>query len=371
MGEKKTHNKARGEGGRLEGTRFEGGRLESALEKIDRGGRLESALEKIDKIRPRPRRRPRPGDGPLREAPQRDFIRLVTFNMQYGTPAEGWPDGDNPLLPEYVQGRREASEEALEKTIAQLADLDPDFLLVQEVDKGQRRSGYLPHAEILGRALGFRYYRLAAAFSGSIYAVHRRPLNSEIPNVNGHGLFFGSRWPVRSWHVKRLGRGVSRLRWVEGNRTMSSSFWQWLRGLPGLRLHLGQARVLMAARVLTPFGRVAIGNAHLETDTATAVAQLRRSWRSVLGLQPASALLAGDFNLSPQEVAKGLELFESSERPGIHHAVPSFPARRPRHALDQLLGTGWRLLGEPRTERLAISDHLAVIYDLEVVRGED
>lgn len=317
------------------------------------------------------------------------YLRIVTFNMQHGRPQHGWPDTNlknppdsaprNPTLKQLVKTnlltspasiRATNTAQALEDTAKILRELCADIICLQEVDKGQRRSGYLPEAEFLANLTGMPYWRMTAAFAGSCTGIRRRPLHTNITRENGCGIALLSRWPVKSWHVKRLGRSRWKLKWGCGPWPgFSQGFMAGLRSLPaalrGVRLIPGEMRVLQAARILTPFGSVALGNTHLETNPGTAQSQLRRAWKSVFELSNHSCALTGDFNLQVPDSAAALRLLDDSMTPSWHGLAVSFPADSPQVALNQLLVRGWVPAAPPRTVRLPISDHLAIVYDLK------
>lgn len=312
----------------------------------------------------------------LRTAPSREGavpggLRVVTFNLQNGKPREGYP-----VVEGLLWGNGSAAQDyqnqmfaALQRAGEEIKALHPDILLAQEVDKDQWRSGYLHQAEVLAYLTGLPYFRMAAAFSGPIYGIRRRPRVSTIPNTRGYGVMIASRFPARAWRVQRLGRAWPRLIW-------RSDPWPGLgmgltRGIQELhenklraRIQLGENRVLLAGELRTPYGKVSVGCTHLELHAPTAASQLRRSWRLVTELPADSCLLGGDFNLSPEEAAEAVGVLGGARVPGLHASTASFPAWRPHLNLDQLMGCGWELVGEPRAQRLSISDHLAVSFDI-------
>lgn len=317
-------------------------------------------------------------------------LRLLTFNLQNGTPTQGWSDLDidgvkgrrsvygwrglvrgwaGLVGPKSVTQRAQNSYEALHETAQALRELHPDILCLQEVDKGQRRSGYLHQAAYFAEALGMPYWRAAASFSGPVYGWHRRPIHAHLNREGGYGIALLSKWPVKSWHFMRIGKARTRLKWAgapwEG---FAGGFLAGVRNLPaafnGFGIVFGQLRVLQAARILTPLGVIAVGNTHLETSRNVAQSQLRRAWRAVHRLEEESCVVAGDFNISPANATEALQLLDSAQRPQTHGFIGSYPAENPRLYLDQLLATGWRLAASPRAVRLPISDHCAVIYDL-------
>lgn len=314
-------------------------------------------------------------------------LRLVTFNMQWGTPAEGWHQAQPSPSPfhafwyglrerigstrgsDSINERTTLTEGNLRQSAKILKRHRPDILCLQEVDKGQRRSGYTSQAQFLAHAIGLPYWRIGASYSGQSQVLHRRPLHPTLNSESGYGVAILSRWPVKSWHFKRLGRMRVRLDWgSESWRGFSHGLISGLQdiipSLRGTRLKFGQMRVIQAARILSPFGVLAIGNIHLEIHRPVALSQLRRAWRSVLDLNHDSCLLVGDYNLRDYHIQRSLQVLPDDMQPQLHAHIASYPANDPKLPLDQLLANGWKLARKPRGLRLPISDHVAVIYDL-------
>ncbi|MDO5672790.1 MAG: endonuclease/exonuclease/phosphatase family protein [Actinomycetaceae bacterium] len=300
-------------------------------------------------------------------------LRILTLNLQYGTPAGGYTAEQRGVGLESYERRQNATIQAIEKSIGQISELDPDIICLQEVDKSQRRSGYVDQGLALAKGLNMSYYRLAATYAGSANGLRRLPLDSTIPATKGNGVAILSRWPVRSWHMKRLGRRPPAFRWswgeplggkIEGKKRLLG----YLRALPGLRITVGQTRAVLAANIITPVGEVACATTHLELHVPTASGQLRRAWRSVRELNQEAAILAGDFNLSPQQAKDALELLGDSAGPTLQQSEVTFPAWRPQHSVDQVLSTGWVQAASPRTVRFDVSDHLGLVVDLRPER---
>lgn len=275
------------------------------------------------------------------------------------------------LGPRSVSDRAAGASRALEETAKTLRELDPDIVCLQEVDKGQRRSGYIPQAEFMAQALGMPYWRMAACWAGAAFMTfHRRPVHANITREDGYGIALMSRWPVKSWHFKRLGKSRARIQWRNGtwpgfSRGLLAGLRTLMQAIPGAKLVFGQMRVLQATRILTPFGTVAVGNTHLETHRGVAQSQLRRAWRSVFNLSNDCCILVGDYNLREDTSTTALKLLNETMQPEVHGLIASYPADKAWIPLDQLLARGWTFAAEPRTIRMPISDHLAVVYDLK------
>lgn len=285
----------------------------------------------------------------LASIPRRDAtqtLRIISFNIQHGTPAEGWTKELGRMSHRGFRPGAGEVASTLGLALAQLRRLDPDILLLQEVDKKQARSGGTHQAEAIASGLGMRHWRVGAAFAGHAAGLRRRPLSRALRFERGYGLAICSRFPLVGLETIALPR------MPRTGKRPCAQLWR-------------TRRVLMVARVQTPWGPVAIGNTHLETNREAAGDQAVLSWEKVCELDAGTAILAGDFNLSPEQVAAAFR----RERPegGLPRTSASalaFPASDPRHRIDQLYAEGWRLEREPEAIRLAISDHCAAVFDL-------
>lgn len=245
---------------------------------------------------------------------------VVTSNIQHGHPLVG-------------------DSRTADRLAAAFRDVPGDLLALQEVDKGQARSGRVHETAVIAEALGFRWHRFAAAFAGSVRGVRRRPVPSHVPDDPGYGVALLSRWPVRSWHVRPLRAARPRLAPADSRL--------------GFRVRVDQPRVLLAAVVQAPFGPVTVGCTHLSVAPAVARRQLAEcAW--ALRTLPGPHLLLGDLNLGPDDAARVAGMRGLA-------VARTFPAHRPRRQIDHVLaGPGLRADGEAATMRLPVSDHLAL-----------
>lgn len=248
----------------------------------------------------------------------------VTWNIQHGEPFAG-------------------DSRSAEHLAAAARDVPGDLLAVQEVDKGQARSGRVDQTAVLAETLGLRRHRFAAAFAGQASGIRRRPVPAHVPDGAGYGVAILTRWPVASWHVRPLRPGPVRVS-RSGSRL-------------GLRVRLDAPRVLLAAVVRAPDGPLTVGCTHLSTHPPTARRQLAESvW--ALRTLPGPHLLLGDLNLGPDDAARVTGMR------GLAHAA-TFPAWRPARQLDHVLaGPGLGPGGEASAVRLAVSDHLPLAVDV-------
>ncbi|WP_127125903.1 endonuclease/exonuclease/phosphatase family protein [Georgenia sp. SYP-B2076] len=267
-----------------------------------------------------------------------DPLRLLTLNLQHGTPARGTARED-----------RATEGGALFAAAHEIAATGADVVLLQEVDRGQRRSGRVDQAALLADELGMRW-RFAPSLAGSATGLRLPAVRATAPRLPGYGVALLTRLPVRSWHVRRLRGGGPRV--LRGG----SPWWAARAWSP----RLDPARVCLAAVLETPGGPLSVAVTHLSVDPPTARRQLADAV-AVLGALPGPRVLGGDLNLRPAEVAGvvadgGLTPLASA---------PTFTNARPRIQLDHLLGDGAvTAVSAARTHHLAISDHAGLSVDV-------
>ncbi|WP_147918790.1 endonuclease/exonuclease/phosphatase family protein [Ruania zhangjianzhongii] len=236
------------------------------------------------------------------------MTRLLTLNLQHGVlGATGTVATADELAGTLASARAEA----------------PDVVALQEVDRGQPRSGDIDQARTVADALGLPHLRFAAAIEGDVRAARRAPARSGEHQGPAYGVAIASRYPVLAWFVRPL-------------------------PVPAR----DEPRVLLAAVLAAPHGPLTVACTHLSTLPGVALAQLRRVRASVTRLG-APALLAGDLNLRPP-------LVRSVTR-GWHRAEAlTFPVHSPDRQIDHLLltpGRGARTLVGARSLPLPVSDH--------------
>ena len=235
--------------------------------------------------------------------------------------------------------------------------LDVDVLAVQEVDRGQARSGGTDQLALVADACGAQ----AGAFAPSLWGAPGPgrawrvaggdPVMWSPGGAPGAGPAYGvglvSRWPVLAWRVLRFAaaRGVLPLL-VPGSD-----------GRARFLLVPEEPRVALAAVVQTPRGPVTVVSTHLSFMPLAAARQLRAITRWAATL-PAPRLLLGDLNL----VGPLPALLTGWQRLA---KVATFPSSRPRVQLDHALGDGWGGgLATVSTPQVAISDHRPLVVHL-------
>lgn len=298
-------------------------------------------------------------------------LRLVSCNLQYGTPADGWDKKNRKLSVRGFKPSGHQARTALTTAAQELKSLNPDILLFQEVDIYQARSANLNQVKQISEILDMDYWEYAPIFSGHIVGIHHNPRSPFARGKRGYGLALFSRFPItRSLSLSLPGYKSlpstpvtfdTQSTLLQRTATRARALAKEYRG----RIK-NQARIVQGVVVDSPLGTVALGNTHLETQSEVAKRQILLSWQSLYALEADAHLLAGDFNLSPKTVDTALANLPENQRPAFHYFAESFPAINPRHQLDQVLTSGLHVLDAPKTQRLSISDHLAVIYDLSV-----
>ncbi len=230
------------------------------------------------------------------------------------------------------------------------ASLDADVLALQEVDRGQPRSGLVDQAAVVAQAVGAVESRYVPLVSGTPGEPGWLPIRDGVVAPAGDGRTYGialvSRLPVEAWHVLPLGRPPGRYPIPVPSRPPRVL---WLPDEP---------RAAVAAVLSSP--RMTVACTHLSFVPLANVRQLRRVTRWLAGL-PAPRVLLGDLNLPgglPARFSGWTPLFTG----------PTFPSPAPRLQIDHVLGSalpeGTESSGA--VVELPLSDHRAVRVDLRL-----
>ncbi len=255
-------------------------------------------------------------------------MRVATFNILHGA----------------VPGRDEVDPALL---AASVASLDADLVGLQEVDRHQPRSRGADLTAVAAQAMGAHVHRFAAALSGTPDALWSAATGREQPDSAAYGVALLSRHPVSDWRVVRLPGAPVRLPH---------------RAHGGRRLFLvrDEARVGLVARVEAPGGAVRVVTTHLSFLHLWNGRQLARLLRSIRN-GPEPTLLLGDLNMGPSRAARitGMRSLASGA---------TFPAHDPAVQIDHVLGDGPIRSTGSQVVRLPVSDHLALVAEVEPCR---
>lgn len=249
------------------------------------------------------------------------MIRVLSLNLQRGLDQHGRTTTADQLA-------------------AAVADLDVDVVALQEVDRGQPRTGGIDQGRVVADALGLPHLRFVATLAGDVRKARAAPTRWGKVDGAAYGLAVASRWPVAAWFT----RPVPRLRPRYPVLTHGT-----------VTLRADEQRGVLATVLRTPGGPLAVCSAHLSTLGPVAAFQVRSVLRSAAAL-PSPTVVAGDLNLDPWLVRP---LARGWQQP---HA-PTFPASAPRRQIDHALVRGARVVAVEAL-RLPISDHRGLLVTL-------
>jgi endonuclease/exonuclease/phosphatase family metal-dependent hydrolase len=222
----------------------------------------------------------------------------------------------------------------LDGTLSTLRSLGADVIALQEVDRGQPRSGGCDQARVLGEALGMEW-RYAPALVGTVGDPASWQLGvggQADPDAPAYGVALLSRLPLDAVAAHRLPRDGAE-----------------------------EPRVALVARVGAG-SPVSLVNTHLSTEMRSKVRQLRFV-RRLLAAAPSPRVLAGDLNLRPRLVRT---ILGPAWRSALHEPTWSNEPGWPGLQLDYVLLHG--SLGPCTPARVVdgpISNHRALVVDLE------
>jgi endonuclease/exonuclease/phosphatase family metal-dependent hydrolase len=256
-------------------------------------------------------------------------VRLATFNLLHGrSPHDGVVD----------PARLHASAR----------ELDADVLALQEVDRGQDRSGHVDQTALVAEALGAGHARFAPVLIGTPGWQWRTARSADDATDPAYGVGLVSRHPVARWRRIALGGSPARLPvLIDGRR---------------LALVRDEPRVAVAAVLAPPAPVATVVAVHLSFAPGVNVLQLLRLARALRDA-PRPLVVLGDLNLPgpvPTAVLPGWR--------ALGRAV-TFPTTAPSLQLDHALARDDPARPLPAVERafampLAVSDHRALVVDL-------
>jgi endonuclease/exonuclease/phosphatase family metal-dependent hydrolase len=251
-------------------------------------------------------------------------MRVVTFNILNGRS----PDRHDVDIATYADA---------------IKSLDADILALQEVDRFQPRSGRADLTAVACEATGAEDHQFVAALAGTPGATWTAATGEEQPDSAAYGIALLSRYPVSAWETVRLPAVPTPAPVRHPGRFLPS-------------IVRDEPRVAVAAVVETPHGQMTIANTHLSYVRWWNGRQLKLLMRSLAHL-PRPLLLTGDLNMGPEKAALATGLTSVADH-------LTFPWDEPRVQLDHLLATP-PLRALTSVRRLPVSDHLALVADLE------
>ncbi len=229
-----------------------------------------------------------------------------------------------------------------------IASLDADVLALQEVDRGQERSGRADLTAIAAEAMG----AVDQVFAPTLYGTPGEswtPAGDSAQDGPAYGCALLSRFPLRDVQVLRTAAApVALPLWVPGT---------------GLLVVREEPRLAVVAQVELEGGReLTVVGTHLPFAPVWKTRQLRCLVRDVRA-RPDPLVLLGDLNLLGSTPAR------ITGYSGLVDA-PTFPSARPRFQLDHVLlrpplAEVGRVVATS-TPAVAVSDHRPLVVDLEL-----
>ncbi len=257
-------------------------------------------------------------------------MRLATFNLLHGrSPDDGVVDAGR--LRDAVTG------------------LDADVLALQEVDRGQERSGRVDQAALAAEALGAVDARFAPSLIGTPGARWRAALPVDDATDPAYGVGLVSRLPVARWRRLALGGSPAVLpALIDGRR------FAVIRDEP---------RVALAAVLAPPAPVGTVVAVHLSFAPGVNVVQLLRLARALRDA-PRPVVVLGDLNLPGPVPPAVLPSWRSLVR------AVTFPTTAPSLQLDHALAREDPAHPLPAVRRAfavpsKVSDHCALVVDLD------
>lgn len=256
-------------------------------------------------------------------------MRLATFNI--------------------LHGRSLTDDQVDEATFAAaIHGLDVDVLALQEVDRNQPRSKRLDLTAVAAEAMGARDHRFVAALSGVPGATWVAATGEEQPDAASYGVALLSRHPVSAWEIVRL-------------PVLRAPTPMWFRDQRLPALVRDEPRVAVVAHVETPGGGISVANTHLSFVPWWNGRQLRALVRALAGAGRPLALM-GDLNMGTARATAITGMTQAADH-------LTFPADAPREQLDHVLVDGEVRTRSSSAPRLALSDHRALVVELELGRA--
>ena len=254
-------------------------------------------------------------------------MRIATFNLLHGRSLQ--------------DGRVEPA-----RLTQAMHTLGADVLALQEVDRGQQRSGGQDLASIAAAAMGAGWHRFEPTLLGTPGGTWRPCDPGTDDGGPAYGVALLSRLPVLRFSVVHLPPAPVRSPIVMPG--------------PKRRVVLLEDEPRAAILAVVEYGglRVTVAGTHLSFVPGWNVRQLR-TLRRELADWPRPVVLAGDLNL-PGNLAASVTRWPRVVR------TPTYPSTGPKVQLDHvLLGWGQLQVRDSGAMALGLSDHCAAYADFE------
>ncbi|MGW4383680.1 endonuclease/exonuclease/phosphatase family protein [Kitasatospora sp. NPDC004531] len=300
-------------------------------------------------------------------------LRIATYNLLHGQPlaADGSP------APYPVEPGAPLAEA--------VASLDADVLALQEVDRGQPRSGRTDQTALAAKAMGAADWRFAAALHGTPAPSAGWVTDPAVPGLQVYGPSDPDDGASRPAYGTALLTRLPVLHW-RARRFAPAPFGLPLRvaGRRGLTAVPDEPRAALAAVLAGPAGEFTVVAAHLSFVPGWNVAQLAAIRRWIADL-PQPYLVLGDFNLIgavPRTVLGSAHAIQrTAARERVRTArrtrlqgwydlarTPTYPSHRPTVQFDHILGIGVprSTVGSVSAPRTGVSDHRPLVVEIDV-----
>lgn len=251
------------------------------------------------------------------------------------TPRPAAPRELTVLVYNVHAGKDAAGKDNLDRVAALVREVDADIVLLQELDRGTRRSGGVDQPAELARRTGRQI-----AF-GSIFDFQG----------GQYGIGVLSRWPITRDSIVRL--------IVNPPQPRAGGAYE--------------PRIALDARIATPWGPLDVINTHLDASGPDSYRQQEvrtvRALTDALRARGATVLLGGDFNSEPghavQDSLRAASLRDAWPECGRGDSL-TYPAAKGVKRIDYLYMTGSIRCSEARVLKNDASDHSPVVFRVKV-----
>lgn len=294
-----------------------------------------------------------------RTSTEAGMLRVVSYNIAWGY---GWGSEGTGSAKDESHFQR-----ALERMAQVISSLEPDVVLLQEVDFGSTRSHHVDQAAVIARATGLPHVARAESWRANWVPFPYWPPQDHYGEMSSGGAVL-SRFPILSNHVELLPKPKANPFWY--------NLFYLFRYYQVTRIDLGEETAVVINTHLEAFDPV--NRERQATHLANVLAAVEEEhlvFGGDLNSVPAEATLRTEYPDEPDtdhREDRTVALFRAVD--GLFDTVPpktfstkesdwfTFPAHEPNRKLDYLFhGRGLELI-EVRvvTEAGTTSDHLPI-----------